>query len=79
MIYCLHYIQQKKAEDLFTIDMVIPLREVKVDYYVGDKQVVSVKDVVTGCALPFKILADGYVQLTVEELRGYCVLSVQTV
>lgn len=77
VIHCLHYITQKNAEDIYTIDGIIPLDQVELKYWVGNKKVSSVVALGTNRVMTFEVL-DGYLVIMIDRIVGNLLLEVLT-
>ena len=77
LIHLLHYIMQKNSEDIYTIDGVIPLHNLEIDYLVNDKTVKTVREIHSGQSLEFK-QDDGIVTVFVDKLDGHALIEVIT-
>lgn len=75
LIHMLHYITQKNSEDIYTIDDIIPLSNIEVKYYVGNREIASVKELHRNEVLDFK-QNQGILTVNVDKLVGHALLEV---
>ncbi len=77
IIHGLHYITQKNSEDIYTIDEVIPLHQLRIKYDLDGKQVKSVRNIVTGEELLVESV-EGYLSFVIPRVEGHIVIEVVT-
>lgn len=75
ILHLLHYITEKKSEDIYTIEDIIPLYMVNMKLYVGDKKVVSITSVPESSKIPFK-QEGNYIFFGIQELKGHGMVSI---
>lgn len=76
ILHLLHYITEKRSEDIYTVEDVIPLYMITMKLYVGDKKVQSVSLVPENNAVSFK--QEGpYITFTLQEVKGHNMISIQ--
>ncbi|QEY34430.1 hypothetical protein FL966_04825 [Caproiciproducens galactitolivorans] len=76
ILHVLHYITEKRSEDIYTIEDVLPLYDVTFRLYVGDRNVRSVQLVPQGQNLAFG-QKDGYLTFTPDKIEGHAMVSIQ--
>lgn len=76
ILHLLHYITEKRSEDIYTVEDVIPLYMITMKIYVGDKKVQSVSLVPENLALSFKQEGQ-YITFTLQEVKGHNMISIQ--
>lgn len=76
VIHGLHYITEKKSEDIYTIENEYPLANLTIQFYVGDQTVRQLRDVLTDQPLPFS-QADGYLSVQRQLVPPHFVYEVQ--
>ena len=72
LLHGLHYLTEKKSEDIYTIENHYPLLNVTMNCYVGDRRVQSIVDVINQKAVDFNI-ENGYAVITQEVLMPHFV------
>lgn len=76
VLHLLHYITEKRSEDIYTIEDVIPLRQTKFRIYVGDRMIKTVTNVIRGEELV--CTRDGeYIEFTVPVINGHEMITIQ--
>lgn len=76
ILHLLHYITEKRSQDIYTIEDIIPLHEVAVKVLVLDKEPVSVQSVPSLIEISFKKVGD-YIEFTIEKIQGYETINIQ--
>ncbi len=76
ILHILHYITEKRSEDIFTVEDVIPLYGVEFKIYTGNKNPAAVTLVPEESAVPF--VRDGqYISFRLDKIEGHCMISIQ--
>ncbi|WP_313583876.1 alpha-amylase family protein [Lacrimispora sp.] len=76
ILHILHYITEKRSEDICTVEDVIPLYGVEFKIYTGNKQPAAVALVPEEAAVPF--VRDGqYISFRLDKIEGHCMISIQ--
>ncbi|MGF7010213.1 hypothetical protein M2145_000973 [Lachnospiraceae bacterium PF1-21] len=76
VLHLLHYITEKRSEDIYTIEDVIPLMQTKFRIYVGDRMIKTVTNVIRGEELV--CTRDGeYIEFTVPVINGHEMITIQ--
>ena len=76
VLHILHYITEKRSEDIFTVEDVIPLYGVEFKIYTGNKNPAAVTLVPEEAAIPF--VRDGqYISFLLNKIEGHCMISIQ--
>ncbi|GLC78272.1 alpha-amylase family protein [Lacrimispora brassicae] len=76
IFHILHYITEKRSEDIFTVEDVIPLYGVEFKLYTGNKQPADVVLVPGEEAVPF-VRNGGYISFRLDKIQGHCMVSIQ--
>ncbi|PPK48318.1 beta-galactosidase trimerization domain-containing protein [Clostridium algidicarnis] len=76
ILHVLHYITEKRSEDIYTIEDVIPLYNLEFKLYVGEKQVKAVKMVPELKPIDFTN-TDGYIIFNVDKIEGHNMFSIE--
>ncbi|MFP3156107.1 beta-galactosidase trimerization domain-containing protein [Lachnospiraceae bacterium ZAX-1] len=79
VLHVLHYITEKRSEDIFTLEDVIPLYSIKVKIYVGENQVKAIVDPI-GNEYPAYIAfiqKGSYIYFTLPEVRGHKIICIK--
>ncbi|MBU3219467.1 hypothetical protein [Clostridium algidicarnis] len=76
ILHVLHYITEKRSEDIYTIEDVIPLYNLEFKLYVGEKQVKAVKIVPELKSIDFTS-TDGYIIFNVDKIEGHNMVSIE--
>lgn len=75
ILHALHYITEKRSEDIYTIEDIIPLYHTEFKMFVGDKKVKSVKLLPQLTEVSYR--ADGqYINFTVDKIEGHVMLQI---
>lgn len=76
VLHILHYITEKRSEDIFTVEDVIPLYDVEFKIYTGNKNPAAVTLVPEKAAVPF--VRDGqYISFRLDKIEGHSMISIQ--
>ncbi|MDL2250017.1 putative glycoside hydrolase [Lachnospiraceae bacterium OttesenSCG-928-J05] len=76
VLHLLHYITEKRSEDIYTIEDVISLMQTKFRIYVGDRMIKTVTNVIRGEELV--CTRDGeYIEFTVPVINGHEMITIQ--
>jgi len=70
VLHLLHYITEKRSEEIYTIEDVIPLNQLEMRIEVGPRQVRRVQAVPAATAISFR-QEDGAVYFTVDQVLGH--------
>lgn len=76
VLHALHYITEKRSEDIYTIEDVIPLYRVQVRVQTGERKVTGVTNVPGGASIPYS-QEDGYVSFLLERVAGHEMVCIQ--
>lgn len=76
LIHSLHYITEKKSEDIYTIENYYPLADIELACYVAEKSVKKVTNILTDEEIDFDVVA-GYVSFKLPVLQPHSVFKVQ--
>lgn len=75
ILHMLHYITEKRSEDIYTIEDIIPLYHTTFQLRTADKQVQSVQLLPSGEEIPFEIKGNQLL-FTVEKIAGYRLIQI---
>jgi hypothetical protein len=76
VLHILHYITEKRSEDIYTIEDVIPLHNLNVKVHTGQRQVRQISLVPEEQSIDFK--QDGsQVSFTLDRIDGHRMVSIQ--
>ncbi len=76
VLHILHYITEKRSEDIFTVEDAIPLYGVEFKIYTGNKNPAAVTLVPEEAAVPF--VRDGqYISFRLGKIEGHSMISIQ--
>lgn len=70
ILHILHYVTEKRSEDIYTVEDIIPLYQIEFKLYRGEKNVSGIKDAVSGEGIPF-VSEEGFVRFTVPCVKGH--------
>lgn len=76
ILHLLHYVTEKRSEDIYTVEDVIPIYMTTMKIYVGEKKVKSVSLVPEEDLVAFK-QKGGYIIFTLQEIKGHNMISIQ--
>lgn len=76
ILHLLHYITEKRSEDIFTIEEIIPLYKIPFKLYVGDRAVSSVKTIPELKELSFE-KNNQYIQFEIDKLVGHLMVLIE--
>lgn len=76
ILHLLHYVTEKRSEDIYTVEDAIPLYMVHMKVFVGDRQVKKISVEPGGEILEFK-MHGSYVVFTLKKVQGHCVVCIQ--
>ncbi len=76
ILHTLHYITEKRSEDIYTIEDIIPLFNVEFRVFVGERTVKSVQQVPTMTSIAFE-QNGGYLSFTVDKMEGHTMVCIQ--
>lgn len=76
VVHLLHYIPERRSQDIDIIEDVIPLYDVKLSLNTP-QPVASVRLVPEGDTLPFEVAADGRTELVVPRINGHQMVEVR--
>lgn len=76
ILHILHYITEKRSEDIYTVEDVIPLYHTEFCIYTGDREVKSVKNVIRGEEIEFT--RDGsYIRFQIPLIQGHEMIEIK--
>ena len=76
ILHILHYITEKRFEDIYTVEDVIPLYNTEFCIYTGDREVKSVKNVIRGEEIEFT--RDGsYIRFQIPLIQGHEMIEIK--
>lgn len=70
ILHVLHYIAEKRAENLYTIEDIIPLSNISFRIYIGDKNVKDIYNISDKVSMTY-VEADGYITFTADRIEGH--------
>lgn len=76
VVHILHYITEKRAETIYTIEDVIPLYNIEFKIFVGDKKVKSVQLVPSITSVDYH-REGNYISLTMDKIEGHEMICIQ--
>ncbi|SHJ11188.1 Beta-galactosidase trimerisation domain-containing protein [Clostridium amylolyticum] len=76
ILHVLHYITEKRSEDIYTIEDIIPLYNLEFKIYVGSKNIKSVKKVPSLESIDFQKL-DNYIVFNLDKIEGHSMVSIE--
>ncbi len=76
ILHILHYITEKRSEDICTVEDVIPLYGVEFKLYTGNKQPAAVAKVPGEEPVPF-VRSGQYISFRIDKIEGHCMISIQ--
>ena len=76
ILHILHYITEKRSEDIYTVEDVIPLYHTEFKIYVGDAEVSSVENVIRKENLAFT-REGAYIKFEVPLIEGHEMIAIQ--
>lgn len=75
VLHTLHYITEKRSEDIYTIEDIIPLYNIELRMFVGNKKVTSVKKLPELTEVSFNA-EEGYINFTIDKIEGHLMLLI---
>ena len=75
VLHGLHYLTEKKSEEIYTIENHYPLLDISMKCFVGNKKVTQVVDVLNQKELVFEV-SEGYVTIHQEVLVPHVVYKI---
>ncbi len=76
ILHILHYITEKRSEDIYTVEDVIPLYNTEFRVYVGEKEITSVRNVIRSEKIEF-IRDGGYIKFSVPLIEGHEMIEIK--
>ncbi|MBU5591882.1 beta-galactosidase trimerization domain-containing protein [Clostridium sp. MSJ-4] len=76
ILHILHYITEKRSEDIYTIEDVIPLYNVDFKVYVGERHIKSVKIVPELESIDFE-KTNNYIAFKLDKIEGHKMVSIE--
>ncbi|MGN9166336.1 beta-galactosidase trimerization domain-containing protein [Tissierellaceae bacterium HCP3S3_D8] len=76
VMHALHYITQKKSEDIYIIDEIIPLYNTEFKIHIGNNKVRSLKLIPENKDIEYKMV-DEYIVFNIDEIQGHAVVYCQ--
>ncbi|WP_032120502.1 alpha-amylase family protein [Clostridium amazonitimonense] len=76
ILHILHYITEKRSEDIYTIEDVIPLYNVDFKVYVGERHIKSVKIVPELESIDFE-KTNNYITFKLDKIEGHKMVSIE--
>lgn len=76
VLHVLHYITEKRSEEIFTVEDIIPLYNLGLRIYTGDKRVKAVRSVPEQKDITF-VQENQYLSFTLDEIRGHAMVAIQ--
>lgn len=76
ILHVLHYITEKRSEDIYTIDDVIPLYDIEFKIFTGEKHPTAVSMVPQMKPIPFKQIGN-YLIFSLDKIEGHSMVSIQ--
>lgn len=76
IVHVLHYIPEKRSQDIYTIEDVIPLYALSMQIWTDGRSPVSVTCVPAGTPLEFR-MENGFVKFTLPKLNGHEMICLQ--
>jgi hypothetical protein len=76
IVHLLHYVAEKRSEEIFTIEDVIPLYHIDTQVFAGERTVSGVKLLPEETELEFRQEA-GYVSFQVDKLEGHQMIGIE--
>ena len=75
MLHGLHYLTEKKSEDIYTIENHYPLLDVTIRCFVGERPVQTIVDVITQKTVDFEVV-NGYAVMNQAVLNPHFVYKI---
>lgn len=76
ILHLLHYITEKRSEDIYTVEDVIPLYDVEIKLWVGEKKIKALRLVPEGKELPF-CENGAYISFMLKRICGHEMIAVE--
>ncbi|MGH4123271.1 MAG: beta-galactosidase trimerization domain-containing protein [Clostridium sp.] len=76
ILHVLHYITEKRSEDIYTIEDIIPIYNTEFKIYVGDKNIKSLKKIPKLESIDFQRL-DNCIIFNLDKIEGYSMVSIE--
>lgn len=76
ILHILHYVVEKRSEDIYVVEDVIPLYQIKFKIYVGEKEVQKVTLIPEGKGVVFTA-ENGYIEFIIEKIYGHNMVAIQ--
>ena len=76
IIHALNYITEKRSEDIYTIEDIIPLHNIVFTVFIGDDNVNSVKIIPELRDIDYSI-KDSYLTINVDKIEGYFMMLIE--
>ncbi|WP_040213482.1 hypothetical protein [Clostridium polynesiense] len=76
IIHLLYYITEKRSQDIYTIEDIIPIYNVEMKIFTGNKKVKTIKVPPQRQEIPFKAI-DDYTVFNVDKVQGHSMISVE--
>ena len=78
LLHLLHYIPEKRSEEIYTIEDVIPLYHTEFSVYVGGHHVLGMQLVPEGRPISWE-QSDGYVRFEIQKIEGHQMVEIRLV
>lgn len=76
ILHVLHYITEKRSEDIYTIEDIIPLYNIEFKLYVGEKTPSKISIIPEGTEVKWEQVGP-YIQFTLEKIEGHKMINIQ--
>ncbi len=76
IVHLLHYVAEKRSEEIFTVEDVIPLYQIKMQVFAGERTVTGVQLLLEKKDLKYQQEA-GYISFQVDKLEGHQMIGIQ--
>ena len=70
ILHVLHYVTEKRSEDIYTVEDIIPLYNTEFEIYIGERAISTIKHAVSGEEISF-VCENGYVKFTASRIAGH--------
>lgn len=76
ILHALHYITEKRSEDIYTIEDIIPLHHIEFSIFVGEQNVKSVKVIPELTDVNYS-LKDNYLNISIDRIEGHFMMQIE--
>ncbi|WP_099352585.1 beta-galactosidase trimerization domain-containing protein [Fredinandcohnia onubensis] len=75
LLHFLHYITEKRSEDIYTIEDVIPLYNIEVKLLIGDRKVKTVKNIQKQEEIQYEV-ENEYIKFKIDKIEGHLMVLI---